>query len=207
MSNRSIIYIDGFNLYYGALKGTSYKWLDLQSYFKRLRSGDDIQRISYFTARVNGNKGVDQATYLQALSTCPLVEIVYGLYKKKTVKCGVRPCGHNVKEFTTYEEKGTDVNIALQMVHDAYQGCCDRIVLVSGDSDLVPGLKLVRQVAPHITTHVYVPGSNPKRCAATQLRNAAHKNATLPNNLLSKSQFPKTFSDSSGTVITKPTGW
>ena len=28
-SMRTVVYVDGFNLYYGALKGTSWKWLDL----------------------------------------------------------------------------------------------------------------------------------------------------------------------------------
>jgi hypothetical protein len=33
---RTIVYIDGFNLYYGAVKGTPYKWLDLKSVCQKL---------------------------------------------------------------------------------------------------------------------------------------------------------------------------
>ena len=44
-------YIDGFNLYYRALRGTPYKWLDLRRLAETLFPGDDIRRICYFTAR------------------------------------------------------------------------------------------------------------------------------------------------------------
>ena len=50
MSKRSIIYIDGFNLYYGAIKDTKWKWLNLERYFTLVRQDDDIQIIKYFTA-------------------------------------------------------------------------------------------------------------------------------------------------------------
>ncbi len=46
------MYVDGFNLYYGVLKNTAYKWLDLERFFKPLRPQDDIQAINYFTAIV-----------------------------------------------------------------------------------------------------------------------------------------------------------
>jgi hypothetical protein len=48
---RTIIYIDGFNLYYGAVKGTPHKWLNLQRYFEMIRQNDDVVAIKYFTAR------------------------------------------------------------------------------------------------------------------------------------------------------------
>ncbi len=51
---RTIIYIDGFNLYYGALKGTAYKWLNLERYFTMLRPHDNLHAIKYFTAIVTG---------------------------------------------------------------------------------------------------------------------------------------------------------
>lgn len=51
------VYIDGFNLYYGCLKGTAYKWLDLEALAKRLLPKDEINRIRYFTAKVDGRAG------------------------------------------------------------------------------------------------------------------------------------------------------
>ncbi|MEE9278945.1 MAG: hypothetical protein V3V67_02105 [Myxococcota bacterium] len=67
MAKSSIIYIDGFNLYYGALRGTPYKWLDLEAYFTRLRQDDEIQHIRYFTTRVDGDARQRQQAYLRAL--------------------------------------------------------------------------------------------------------------------------------------------
>ena len=73
---KSIIYIDGFNLYYGAVKGTPWKWLDLEKYFTLLRQDDDIQQIKYFTAPISGSHRQNQDNYLLALSTLPRVEII-----------------------------------------------------------------------------------------------------------------------------------
>ncbi len=49
----TIVYIDGFNLHYGAVKGTAHKWLDLDATCKRLLPTDKIEKIRYFTARVS----------------------------------------------------------------------------------------------------------------------------------------------------------
>lgn len=51
------VYVDGFNLYYGALKGTRYKWLDLDALFRKLLPTHELKRIRYFTARISGRPG------------------------------------------------------------------------------------------------------------------------------------------------------
>jgi hypothetical protein len=53
---RTIVYVDGFNLYYGSLKGTACKWLDLCGLFdQHLPPPYQVIGIKYFTARVSGN--------------------------------------------------------------------------------------------------------------------------------------------------------
>lgn len=208
LAKRSIIYIDGFNFYYGAVKGTPHKWLDLQKYFKLLRQADDIKKIWYFTAKVSGNQLARQETYFDALATLPLIEMVFGLYKLKTLRCKINGCGYQGKKsYKVPEEKGTDVNIALQMLDDAYQGACDRIVLVSGDSDLVPAVKLVKKRHPAIKVTVYIPASDRRRGAARELRRVADKHKSLPTVLLSKAQFPQSLTGASGRNIRKPANW
>ncbi len=69
MSKRSMIYIDGFNLYYGALKNTKWKWLNLERYFALLRQDDEIQTIKYFTALISGSHKPNQENYLLALES------------------------------------------------------------------------------------------------------------------------------------------
>ena len=208
MSNRSIVYIDGFNFYYGVLKDSPDKWLDIQAYFTKLRQTDDVQKIWYFTALVGGDQRLRQKTYLDALTTLHLVDVQFGHYKQKTIKCNVRKCTFSgPREFRAPEEKGTDVKIALQMLDDAYQNACDRIILVSGDSDLVPAIELIKTRFPEKRITVYVPARDPTRAAARSLRGAAHKHKTLPVNLLKKCQFPDSLVDVGRVRITKPSAW
>jgi hypothetical protein len=92
MAHRSIIYVDGFNLYYGALRGGPYKWLNLERYFELIRKNDDIRRIHYFTAIVEGPSRANQLAYLKALETLPRVDITLGKFKTKRIRCGVQAC-------------------------------------------------------------------------------------------------------------------
>lgn len=204
----SNVYVDGFNLYYGALKGTKHKWLDLQKLFTMLRPDDDVQTIHYFTAPVIGRNQPDQQRYLDALATCAKVRITLGRYAFREMTCRVLGCHHpGSKQFKRPEEKQTDVNIALQMLDDAYQRAAERFVLVTGDSDLVPAINVVRARAPSIEVIVYVPSNHMNRGAAVELRGAAHKHRTLPAVLLPRAQFPPTVTGYGGAVMTKPTDW
>jgi hypothetical protein len=205
---RTVIYIDGFNLYYGALKRTPNKWLNLDRLFRRMRPADSIIKIRYFTALVTGPSGPDQQSYLSALATTPLVEIILGKFKKKGLICGLAACSHSGKRlFEVQEEKRTDVNIAIYMLDDAYQDICDHFILVSGDSDLVPAIRMIRQRFPQKRITVYVPSQNPTRGYAVELRSAAHKHRDLPLNLLPISQFSSQLSDGAGGLIAKPSTW
>ncbi|MBR9824490.1 MAG: NYN domain-containing protein [Alphaproteobacteria bacterium] len=49
---RTYVYIDDFTLYYGALKGTDYKWLDLSALMSNLLPRNNIIRVELFTARI-----------------------------------------------------------------------------------------------------------------------------------------------------------
>lgn len=211
MSILSAVYVDGFNLYYGALRQTPHRWLDLQKYFTQIRSDEEIEKIWYFTAKVTQSAGTRQQAYWSALSTCQLVKIVEGFYKRKKQKCNVRACNidPNLKYFDTFEEKQTDVNIALQIVRDAYEKKYTNIILVSGDTDLIPALEVVKQVSPKTKITVYVPDSSGCRAYNTgELRTIVHKVKPLPTANLSKAQFPVKIIDVKGNVIcTKPDSW
>jgi len=205
---RSIVYVDGFNLYYGTVRGTRYKWLDLERLFTRLRPDDDLQAIYYFTALVSGPSLERQLTYLRALATTPLVQVVMGRFKLKTVQCRHDACAMNgPRFFTMMEEKRSDVNIALQMIDDAYQLRPDRMILVTGDSDLVPAINLIKQRFTEIRITVYVPARNTTRAAATELRSASDRDRTLPLSLVKKCLFPPVIDHPSGKQIVKPSTW
>ncbi|MDY7011383.1 MAG: NYN domain-containing protein, partial [Planctomycetota bacterium] len=205
---RTNVYVDGFNLYYGAVKDTKFKWLNLQRYFELLLSHDDIQTVYYFTAEISGSHHAHQMTYLRALATLPKVEIVFGKFKLKTITCGVKVCDFSGERlFKMPEEKRTDVQIALRMARYCWEDACDRFVLVSGDSDLVPAVNLVKEICPGKQVIVYIPARNPERATAVELRAAADKARILPNELIRKTQFQAKFPDGFGGFICKPANW
>jgi len=205
---RSIVYIDGFNLYYGAIRGGPHKWLNLERFFKLLLPGDDIQVIRYYSALIDGPHRRNQVTYLRALETLPLVETILGQFKNKQVTCRVSGCSYTgSRRFTTTEEKRTDVNIAIHMLDDGCRDLCDRQILVSGDSDLVPAVNHVKQRFPNMEIVVYVPAREGTRGAAVELRSAADKDRLLPLQILPHAQFPARVPDGSGGFIERPSTW
>jgi len=129
MKQRTYVYIDGFNRYYGAFKGTPYKWLNLQMMCELLLPKNEVVRIKYFTARVNGrtgdpNQAERQQIYLRALRTIPNLEIIYGHFLTHTVSMRVANPGPNEPKYVSVlktEEKGSDVNIAAHLINDGYQ--------------------------------------------------------------------------------------
>jgi hypothetical protein len=90
VSRRSIIYVDGFNLYYGAVRGTPHKWLDLEKYFRFVRKDDEIIAIRYFTAMVQGPGRLRQREYLRALATLPLVTVYEGRFRRRSSSAASR---------------------------------------------------------------------------------------------------------------------
>lgn len=138
----------------------------------------------------------------------PLVDVILGKFKRKTVKCGVTSRNSaGSKWFDTMEEKRTDVNIAIFMLDDAYRDLCDQLIVFSGDSDLVPAVNMVKLRFPAKRTIVYVPSQHPVRGAAVELRTSAHLHKTLPLQLLKKAQFPEQVPDGAGGALRRPASW
>src|SRR6266849_3746427 len=146
---RADVYIDGFNLYYGCLKRTPYKWLDLAKLSQALLPGDTIERIKYFTARVsarpyNPSAPIDQQVYLRALRTIPNLEIMFGHFLTHSVPMtltDVVPAKRVWVDKT--EKKGSDVNLAAHLVRDAFQKRFELAVLITNDSDLAEPVRIV----------------------------------------------------------------
>lgn len=97
MSKKCIVYIDGLNLYYGILKHTKLKWLNLEKYFTLLRQDDKILEIKYFTAEIKGSHKPNQEAYFLALATLSRVKIILGKFKSKKVKCETQECNFKGK--------------------------------------------------------------------------------------------------------------
>ena len=147
-----IVYVDGFNLYYGSLRDSPHKWLNLEIYSKAALPKEDIVRIRYFTARVSGK--VDpgaparQEAYLRALATLPIVDVHYGNFLSHVVRMPLAnpPArGPKTVEVVKTEEKGSDVNLASYLLWDASSKQCDTQVVISNDSDFCETLRIARQ--------------------------------------------------------------
>jgi hypothetical protein len=131
MPPRTYVYIDGFNLYYGAVKGTSFKWLNVRRLCELLLPDSRIDKVKYFTARVSARKDdpdkpTRQQMYLRALRTLPDLEIIYGSFLSHDVQMPLAdpvPGGPRFAKVIKTEEKGSDVNIAAQLINDAFRGC------------------------------------------------------------------------------------
>jgi len=160
---RTIVYIDGFNLYYRALKGTAHKWLDIAAMSRAaLPSTCQIEAINYYTAHISGRVDPDapkrQHAYLRAIATLPNVAIHYGNFLVSQKWAGlVQPPAFrpkivipaNPRPEVAYvwktEEKGSDVNLGAHLVRDAFRGRFDLGAVLTNDTDLVEPIRIVTQ--------------------------------------------------------------
>ena len=205
------VYIDGFNLYYRALRRTSFKWLDLRRLAESLFPDHDVVKVCYFTALVDArpddpNQPQRQQAYLRALSTLTGVEVHYGTFRSRTKR---RPLVNAVSGLPEYvlvrdsEEKGSDVNLATRLLVDGFNREYEQAVVVSNDADFAGAIKYVRD---GLGLRVTLVNPDPRNASPKSLEDAATYVKRLWKSHLRRSQFPDTLMDEVGT-ITKPLGW
>lgn len=202
------VYIDGFNLYYGCLRDTPYKWLDVKTLCNLLLKENRVDKIKYFTARVSSRFPGDmcslhQETYLRALRTIPNLEIYFGLFKSKpvTMRLAVPLGGQNYASVIKTEEKGTDVNLASHLLVDAAKGKFEVAVVISNDSDLVAPIMMAKS---EFGKEVGI--LNPGQSQARELVNLANFTRPIRKGVLAASQFPDRIPDNVG-FVHKPRKW
>lgn len=204
------IYIDGFNLYYGAVKDTPYRWLDLHRMCQLLLPGHQIAKIKYFTARVSGRSNdlsqpTRQQTYLRALRTLANLEIILGRFLSHEIMMPLAqpaPGGQRFVRVIKTEEKGSDVNIATHLINDGYKKEYETAVIVTNDSDLLEPIRIVRSELG-LTVGVLNPHKNP---TSKVLARHASFVRQIRQGVLAASQFPTVLTDAQGTFH-KPPGW
>ena len=207
---RTFVYIDGFNLYYRALKGTAYKWLDLKSMLVRLLPPQrhEILQIKYFTALVSGiadpGQPARQKAWLRAIQAhAPEISVHYGNFMTHEISLPQAPLSippQFVRVVKT-EEKGSDVNLAVHVVNDAAFNRYDCAAIISNDSDLAEALRLIREehgkmvglICPLLRGH-----------PSGALQRHAHFTKHIRAGLLAATQLP---SPIPGTTIHKPEQW
>jgi uncharacterized LabA/DUF88 family protein len=213
MPMKTFVYIDGFNFYYGAVKDTAYKWLNFKELLRLiLDPKHNITSIKYFTAQVSGkidpNQPIRQQTYIRALKKyIPELSVIFGsflthnVFRPMAYPIDDRLFGKSVKfvKVIKTEEKGSDVNLAVHLLNDAWLNLFDCAVVISNDSDLAESMRIVKQKGK--TVGLLTPWRyNPSR----ELLNHSHFNKTIRQGPLSQSLLPDPIP---GTTLSKPASW
>jgi hypothetical protein len=206
------VYVDGFNLYYRALRKSPYKWLNLLAFAREvLDPVDTIDRLRYFTARVSPRSGDPDApkrqqAYLSALSGVPEISVHYGRFLPKEKW---RPIVHprwlpcvNIEVHDT-EEKGSDVNLAAHLLNDGWRNQYEAALVMSQDTDLCEPLRMVSQEMGKIVGLVWLDGREPSRRLTRVTSFVRHATPAR----LAASQFPDPTRARNGDFITKPSAW
>ena len=198
------VYVDGFNLYYGALKGTPYKWLDLNKLFTVRYPDNDIQKIKYFTARIYGRddpgKRTRQAFYWRALRTFSHIEIIEGNFQTNKARMPLVSPPPNTVEVWKTEEKGSDVNLAVHLLNDAYKKDYEVAIVVSNDSDFGEAIRIVTEELS-LKVGLCFPGTRP----SVILKKYATFVGQIRKSHLAKSLLPNQLHDAAGMFFKPPT--
>ena len=220
---RAYVYVVGFNLYYGAVQGTDYKWLDIVALSRRLLPRDSVERVRYFTALVSDTpsdptKSARQQTFIRALETRPEVKVTYGSFLASVKRMPLAPAGPEDARnprlvslapggptgavVVRTEEKGSDVNLATMLVADAYQGNFEVAAVLSTDSDLALPIELVRRELGLAVGVLF-----PRGRYSVELARVAAFKRTFDARLLRQCELPRSVRDAQGRMISKPRGW
>jgi uncharacterized LabA/DUF88 family protein len=213
---KTILYIDGFNLFYSAVKGTPMRWLNPVALIERAFPRNQIIATKYFTAKVSalpGNPGqpIRQMILWRALKTLPNLEIIEGDFRTREVMAAVvNPPPNFMKVFKT-EEKGSDVNLAAHLLLDGFRNKYECAIVVSGDSDLVTPIRMVRDELKKpvgILNPQRLSGPNcrpPRKNAGLQQAASFYQNGVTWAQLQA-AQFPPAMTDAIG-IFHKPPTW
>ncbi len=201
---RVAAYVDGFNLYFGlkAKHGRKYLWLDLQALAASLlRPGQILEKVTYFTARVRNDRESEQrqSDYLDVLvHHSPLVTIMNGHFQEKHRQCW--QCG---SAWTVYEEKETDVNIAVALLEDAVRDRFDTALLISADSDLCPAIRSMKRLRPEKR----IVAAFPPRRQSGDLKRAVDGYLAIGDDKIRQAQLPSVVITPAGISLHRPKHW
>jgi len=162
---RVAVYVDGFNLFFGIRsKNPEAVNFNIVAYLRaRLGKNQRLVAVRYYSAPVIGNPDAERAQkrYFAALKASG-VDVILGRFQEKFIHCG--HCGQLIP---SYEEKMTDVNLAVDLLTDGLTDQFDVAILVTADSDLVPPIKMIRTRIRNTKVVVYFP---PNRASKDLIR-------------------------------------
>lgn len=219
-SMKTSVYIDGFNFYHACFRhrhadcAPADKWLNLRLLANRLAGSDNvIHKVHYFTAylyrsRFDADQNLRQELYIRALRTLPSVEIHLGKHipvTRRGVLIQPDPASlgvwfHERAVIETFEEKGSDVNLATQLLDDSYAGIIEHAIVVSNDTDLIAPIKSARR-------RIRVSVISPQITLAKQLKRVADAAWCLDARELRECRLPNPVIAADGTRLVPPDKW
>ena len=200
---RIIALIDGFNIYHSLdenPKFHKYKWLNLKKLIETfMAKNEKLVKVVYFSAYAywEPEKVKRHQMYVKALATVN-VDPILSEFKPKDKKCKI--CG---KGYRSYEEKQTDVQIAISLFQAAIDDIYEKAIIVSGDSDLLPAVKAVKAKFPLKIVHLLFP---PNRISES-LKKVTDSYSKIKEKHFAGSQFPNDIDLGNGQILTKPSKW
>ena len=205
-TDRVIFFIDGFNLYHsidGKPELHKYKWLDIRGLTSAfVKKSQSVVDIYYFTAyaywdadKVKRHK--DLVEIYQDMG----IKVVLGVFRDRP-----RKCHRCYKWFQVPEEKRTDVNIAIRLLDLAYKNAFDTACIISGDSDLIPAVEMVRSNFPTKNFKVIIPIGR-KAKELTKACGGHNNKAKIKEKHLSCNLLADPYTTSGGRSISKPLSW
>jgi hypothetical protein len=204
---KTYVYVDGFNLYYGCLKGTDFKWLNLQKLCEFLLPQNRIEKIYYFTAQVSGtpddpDKPQRQLKYIRALKTIPNLEIIEGKFIVENVELP-KADGSGFVEVVKTKEKRSDVNLTSMLLWDAHCRHFETAVLISGDTDFYAPLLMIKT---RFKKTIGILDPQRDGHPATRMNKEASFYKKIREGVLAECQFPHEMQDDKGKFY-KPGDW
>ena len=231
-SRKTAVYVDGYNLYYGRLRHTQSKWLDVVALFKNILKAQDpdasVELVHYFSApalarfATHGQASMEaQQAYHRALAILHGDEFAltlgtHSLERNGTLLPKVLPGrGYDRAQRARVwhlEEKQTDVNLAMAMYRDVSKGKFEQIAICSNDSDAEPVLRAIREDFPDTQIGVITPvsppenGRNPRNLSTSLSQWADWTRRHITDEELSAAQLPLKIPTNKRPIV-KPAHW
>ena len=152
--NRGMIFIDGSNVFYDWHSAKTGAQMDVEKYINVVKSkfpNIEFVRTYYFTSATATNQ-----LFLHRINRLPYCEVITGRLQDKKIhldKFGVScpSCTtHITKTITTQVDKGTDVNIAVEMLRHGFNHTYDTAVLISRDADFASVVKILKTLGINV---------------------------------------------------------
>jgi len=218
---KTVVFIDGYNLYYGLLRKSKLKWLDIVKLFSDyvLDANTELIQVRYYTAPVLGRMSDDsksaqrQRQYLQALKTSypnSSLAIVEGkIVATKPYQRLVHPIPQapelQMVQVYDFNEKKTDVNLSADLITGAWKALFEQAIICSNDSDLEGALAAVKRDHPRVKIGLVAPiKSGDHRHISGDLKKYSDWQKTLSMVHIARSQLPSKIAYSG---IQKPESW